>query len=94
MSKTPPNLANLPPDVQAFVAAQAAELARKDAEMLGLSLSHANAQKRLKDEKASAEAALAAERAAHAREAVQTARSYQKSISSQEWQAIQQICAK
>ena len=48
MSKIPPNLANLPPDVQAFVAAQAAELARKDAEMLGLSLSHANAQKRLK----------------------------------------------
>jgi predicted Zn-dependent protease len=35
-----------------------------------------------------------AERAAHAREAVQAARSYQKSISSQEWQAIQQICAK
>ena len=69
MSKTPPNLANLPPDVQAFVAAQAAELARKDAEMLGLSLSHANAQKRLKDEKASAETALAAERAEHARPA-------------------------
>lgn len=67
MSKTPPNLANLPPDVQGFVAAQAAELARKDAEMLGLSLSHANAQKRLKDEKASAATALAAERAAHAR---------------------------
>ena len=42
------------------------ELARKDAEMLGLSLSHANAQKRLKDEKASAEAAekAAAEKAA------------------------------
>ncbi|MDA8906202.1 M48 family metallopeptidase [Planktomarina temperata] len=35
-----------------------------------------------------------AARAAHAREAVQTARSYQKSISSQEWQAIQKICAK
>jgi predicted Zn-dependent protease len=34
-----------------------------------------------------------AERAAYAREAVQTARSYNKSISSQEWQAIQQICA-
>ena len=34
-----------------------------------------------------------AERAAHAREAVQTARSYNKSISSHEWQAIQQICA-
>ena len=38
MSKTPPNLADLPPDVQAFVTAQAAELARKDAELLGLSL--------------------------------------------------------
>ena len=65
MSKTPPNLANLPADVQAFVAAQAAELARKDAEILGLSLSHASAQKRLKDEKVSAQAALIAERAAH-----------------------------
>ena len=32
MSKTPPNLADLPADVQAFVAAQAAEMARKDAE--------------------------------------------------------------
>ena len=31
MSKTPPNLADLPPEVQAYVAAQAAELARKDA---------------------------------------------------------------
>ncbi len=67
MSKTPSNLANLPPDVQAFVAAQAAELARKDAEILGLSLSHAAAQNRLKDEVASADAALSAERAAHAR---------------------------
>ena len=67
MSKTPPNLADLPADVQAFVAAQSAELARKDAEILGLSLSHASAQKRLKDETASAEAALAAERTAHAR---------------------------
>ena len=64
MSKTPPNLADLPPDVQAFVAAQSAELARKDAEILGLSLSHATAQKRLKDEM---EAALAAVRTAHAR---------------------------
>ena len=51
MSKTPPNLADLPPDVQAFVAAQAAELARKDAEVLELSISHASAQKRLKDER-------------------------------------------
>lgn len=67
MSNPIPNLADLPPDVQVFVAAQAAELARKDAEMLGLSLNHASAQKRLKDEKASAEAALAAERTAHAR---------------------------
>ena len=67
MSKAPPDLADLPPDVQAFMAAQAAELARKDAEILGLSLSHASAQKRLKDEKATAEAALAAERTAHAR---------------------------
>jgi transposase len=66
MSKTPPNLADLPPDVQAFVAAQAAELARKDAEMSGLSLNHATAQKQLKDEMASAQAALAAECTAHA----------------------------
>jgi transposase len=64
MSKTPVNLANLPADVQAILAAQAAELARNDAELLGLSLCHARAQKRLKDEM---EAALNAERAAHAR---------------------------
>ena len=49
------------------MAAQSAELARKDAEILGLSLSHASTQQRLKDEKASAEAALAAERTNHAR---------------------------
>ena len=64
MSETPPNLADLPPDVQAFIAAQVAELARKDAELLGLSLSHGSAQKRLKDEM---ETALTAERTAHAR---------------------------
>jgi len=64
MSKTSPNLADLPPEVQAFVAAQAAEFARKDAEMLGLSLSHATAQKRLRTEMG---AALRAERTAHAR---------------------------
>ena len=63
MSKTPLNLANLPADVQAILASQAAELARKDAKLLGLSLCHARAQKRLKDEM---EAALSAERAAHA----------------------------
>ena len=64
MSKTPPNLADLPPDVQAFVAAQPEELARKNAALLGLSLRYTAAQKRLKTEMASAEAA---ERTAHAR---------------------------
>jgi transposase len=53
--------------VQAYVAAQAAELGRKDAEMLGLSLSHAAAQKRFRAEMASVDAALSAERTAHAR---------------------------
>lgn len=67
MSKTPPNLVDLPPNVQAFVAAQVVEMAGLKQEMLGLSLSHAAAQKRLKDEVASADAALSAERAAHAR---------------------------
>ena len=67
MSKTPPNLVGLPPNEQAFVAAQVVEMAGLKQEMLGLSLSHAAAQKRLKDEKASADAALSAERAAHAR---------------------------
>ena len=33
-------------------------------------------------------------RVAHARAAVQTAQKYNKSVSSEEWQAIQQICAK
>jgi transposase len=60
-------LANLPPEVQAYVAAQEAELGRKDAEMLGLSLSHAAAQKLLKHEMASVDAALSAERNAHTR---------------------------
>ena len=35
-----------------------------------------------------------AARAAHARDAVQTAQNYNKTVSSEEWQAIQQICAK
>ncbi len=64
MSKTPPDLTDLPVQEQAYVAAQAAELADLKQEFLGLSLSHGSAQKRLKDEM---EAALAAERAAHAR---------------------------
>ena len=64
MSKTPPILANLPPEVQAYVAAQEAELSGLKQEFLGVSLDHATVQKRLKDEM---EAALAAERAAQAR---------------------------
>ena len=64
MSKTPPDLTDLPLQEQAYVAAQAAELADLKQEFLGLSLSHGSAQKRLKDEM---EAALAAERAAQAR---------------------------
>lgn len=63
MRKTPPNLTDLPPDMQAYVAAQAAELADLKQEFLGLSLSHGAAQKRLKGE---ADAALGAERTAHA----------------------------
>ena len=60
---TPQNLADLPLEVQALFAAHAAELGRKDAEMLGLSLSHATAQKRLRTEMG---AALSGERTAHA----------------------------
>jgi transposase len=67
MSKTPPILANLPPEVQAYVAAQAAELSVLKQEFLGVSLDHAAAQKRLKAEMASVDAALSAERTAHAR---------------------------
>ena len=67
MEMTPPILDNLPPEVQAYVAAQEAELSGLKQEFLGVSLDHAAAQKRLKGEKASAEAALAAERTAHAR---------------------------
>jgi len=62
----PPNLADLPPDVQAYVAAQAAELADLKQAFLGLSLSHATAQKHLEAEATSMNAALTAERTAHA----------------------------
>ena len=64
---TPPILANLPPEVQAYVAAQAAELSGLKQEFLGVSLDHAAAQKRLKHEMASVDADLSAERTAHAR---------------------------
>jgi hypothetical protein len=67
MSKTPPNLTNLPPEVQAYVAAQTAELSELKQAFLGSSLDHATVQKRLKDEMASVDAALSAERTAHAR---------------------------
>ena len=67
MERTPPNLADLPPEVQAFVAAQAAELSGLKQAFFGVSLDHAAAQKRLKDEMASMDAALVAERSAHAR---------------------------
>ncbi len=50
MSEVLPNLTDLPPGVQAFIAAQAAELAGLRQEVLGLNLSHASAQKRLKTE--------------------------------------------
>lgn len=46
MSKAPLNLAYLSYDVQAFIAAQSVELARKDAEIF--ELTHAAAQNRLK----------------------------------------------
>ena len=70
-SRTAPVLVSIDmemtPEVQAYVAAQEAELSGLKQEFLGVSLDHAAAQKRLKGEKASAEAALAAERTAHAR---------------------------
>ena len=64
MSKPRPKLANLSPEAQALFAAQTAELSELKQAFLGSSLDYAAAQKRLKDEM---EAALAAERAAHAR---------------------------
>ena len=65
MSKTPPDLTDLPVQAQAYVAAQAAELAAlKQAVSGSFAEPCGSAQKRLKDEM---EAALAAERAAHAR---------------------------
>ena len=67
MSKTPPTLTDLSPEVQAYVAAQAAELLGLKQEFLGVSLDHAAAQKRLKAEMASVGAALSVERSAHAR---------------------------
>jgi transposase len=66
MNNDLPNLADFLPDVQAFIAAQSSELARKDADILELNLSHAADQKRLKSKAATAQTALLAERTAHA----------------------------
>ena len=44
------DLVDLPPDVQAYIAVQTAALAAKEADLLGLNLTHAAAQKRLKSE--------------------------------------------
>ena len=58
MTKALPNLADLPLDVQAYIAA-------KDADILGLTLTHAAMQKRLKSELETTQVALLAERTAH-----------------------------
>ena len=67
------NLANLPPDAQAYIVEQSALLAARDAdilglkqEVLGLTLNHAADQKRLKSKATTAQAALLTERTAHA----------------------------
>ena len=65
MCKTLPNLADLPFDVQAYIAAQTAKLAAKDADILGLNLTHAAVQKRLKSKMETTQAALVEERTAH-----------------------------
>jgi transposase len=71
MSESLSNLADLPPDVQAYIAAQKVELASKEANMLGLNLTHAATQKRLKSKLETTQAALIAERTVHS-QAIQT----------------------
>lgn len=73
MNNSLPNLANLPPDAQAYIVEQSALLAARDAdilglkqEVLGLTLNHAADQKRLKSKATTAQAALLTERTAHA----------------------------
>lgn len=65
MDKPLSNLADLPPDVQDFIAAQVAALAAKDVDILGLNLTRAAEQKRLKFKMETTQAALVAERTAH-----------------------------
>ena len=50
MSKPLPNLTDLPPDVQDYIAAQRAEVMGLKADLLGLNLTHASAHKLLKNE--------------------------------------------
>jgi transposase len=66
MSKTLPNLTNLPLDVQAYIAAQATELSAKSSDILGLNLTHAATQERLKSALEATQENLTAERAAYA----------------------------
>jgi len=65
MRKSLPNLADLPPGVQDYIAAQTAELIELKAESLGLNLTHAATQKCLKSKMETTQAALVAERTAH-----------------------------
>jgi transposase len=65
MNKTIPNLADLPLDVRTYIATQAAELIELKAEALGLNLTLAATQKRLKSKMETTQAALLAERTAH-----------------------------
>lgn len=48
MRKMPSNIADLSPEVQAFIAEQLAQTARLQQELLGLTLSHTASQKHLK----------------------------------------------
>ncbi|MCP5081146.1 MAG: IS66 family transposase, partial [Alphaproteobacteria bacterium] len=61
-----PDMADLPPDVQACIAAQRAEFMDLKADFLGLNLTHAAVQKRFKSEMEAERATLAAERAIYA----------------------------
>ncbi len=60
-----PDMADLPPDVQACIAAQRAEFMDLKADFLGLNLTHAAVQKCFKSEMEAERATLAAERATY-----------------------------
>jgi hypothetical protein len=65
MNEALPNLIDLPPDVQAYIATQRAEFMGLRADILGLNLTHAATQKRLNSKMETTQAALVAERTAH-----------------------------